>query len=146
MKLFQFKKKLNPADAFDRLVEKITRDAIKMPFSEVNDSLKYIVDIETSRIVWIDEGLEKHVGDQTIGRLCFEVLQGYTHPCNFCTNHQLTEEGKVVQWVHHNDKLGKTYLVRDFLKIMDIEGKERRLRYEMAIEITPQIKSMLRNG
>lgn len=142
MKFFQLNRKQSPVDAFEKLVEKITKDSIKMPFAEVNDSLKYIVDIETNKIVWVDEGLQKHVGDFVIGRLCFEVLQDYTHPCDFCTNHKLIEEGKVIQWVHHNNKLGKTYLVRDFLKIVD----GRKLRYEMAIEITNNIKQILQDG
>jgi hypothetical protein len=132
------KNKSKQLDAFDRLVVKIKSDSIKLPFAEVNDSLKYIVDIETNRIIWVDEGLENMVGNDKIGRLCYEVLQGCTHPCNFCTNHKLIKEGQVIQWTHYNKNHNKTYLVRDFLKIMD----GRKLRYEMAIDITNQLNQL----
>lgn len=134
-------KKDKQMDVFERLVEKIKKDSIKLPFAEVNDSLKYIVDIETNKIVWVDEGLEKIIGSDKIGTLCYEILQGCTHTCNFCTNDKLIEEGKVHQWVHFNELHNKTYLVRDFLRVMD----GRKLRYEMAIDITNHLIE-IKNG
>lgn len=135
------KRKQQQLDVFERLVERIQSDHMKLPFAEVNDSLKYIVDIETNRIVWVDEGLKNKIGDDKIGELCYKVLQGCTHPCDFCTNHRLIKEGEVVQWVHFNFNHGKTYLVRDFLKTID----GRKLRYEMAIDITNQL-NQIKNG
>lgn len=126
---------------FEKLVDKIKSESVIIPFAKVNDSLKYIVDIETNKIVWVDEGLQSKIGENTVGKLCYEVLQGCTHPCDFCTNHKLIEEGKVVQWLHHNEHHNRTYLVRDFMK--EVDG--RKLRYEMAIDITNQIKE-IKNG
>jgi hypothetical protein len=131
-----------PLTAFDNLVAKIKSEAVIMPFAKVNDSLKYIVDIETNKIVWMDEGLINKVGSDKTGSLCFEVLQGCTHPCDFCTNHKLIRENEVIQWIHYNEKHKRTYLVRDFMKVVD----DRKLRYEMAIDISKHINEIIQNG
>lgn len=142
MRLFNLKRKQTPEQVFDKLVEKLQKETIKLPFAEVNDSYKYIVDIKTNKILWVDEGIEKMVGHNPTGEVCYKVLQGCTHPCDFCTNHRLIKEGEVVQWIHKNENLGKVFIVRDFLKVLD--GRE--LRYEMAIDITNQLSEIQENG
>lgn len=127
--------------AFDNLVQKIHNDSLKLPFAEVNDSYKYITDIETNRIVYMDEGLKKLVDeDNPIGKQCFTVLQDAPAPCVVCKNNVL-KENEVVQWVYHNKSLNKLFLIRDFLRIVD----GRKLHYQMALDITNQLKEIVKS-
>jgi hypothetical protein len=137
-----FKRKNTPLHVFERLQNKLSKDALKLPFAEVNDSLKYVVDVETNTIVWADEGLQHNFEEGLVGQKCYEVLQGCLHPCDFCTNHKLIKDDEVYTWIHRNDKLKQTFLIRDFKKTMD----GRVFRYEMAIPITNHIKEILRHG
>lgn len=136
------KKKKSVDDVFTRLVEKINNDNMKLPFAEVNDSMKCIVDIETSKIVWMDEGLKSKVGGDRVGEICYTVLQGCTHPCDFCVNHNQLKENEVMQTVNFNKDSGRVYLVRDFMRIVN----ERKLRYEMSIDITSQLTEINNYG
>jgi len=140
--LYRFKHKTNPHELFEQIAKKLAQDSMKLPFAEVNDSLKYVVDVETNTIVWADEGLQHNFEEGLVGQKCYEVLQGCLHPCDFCTNHKLIKDDEVYTWVHRNDKLKQTFLIRDFKKTMD----GRVFRYEMAIPITNHIKEILRHG
>jgi len=131
--------------AFAQLENKMASEFMKAKFAEVNDSVKYIADIDSYELLWMNETLKAMLIERNIewkGKRCFEVLQDLPVPCEFCTNSQLIDEGKVITWTHNNEKLGKVFLVRDFL--VKIEG--RQLRFENAIDITNQVKTIQSYG
>lgn len=126
-----FRAKTKQLTAFEKLEEKIKANGLILPFAKANNSLKYIVHIETKKIIWVNEGLADKVGGDVVGKLCHEVLQDLAHPCNFCTNHELKKEWEVYQWEFYNAKLKQWFLIRDFMVIQDGE----KLRYESAYPI-----------
>lgn len=137
--LFQRKKQEHIADISSKLWEKLSLNFIKSKFAESNDSMKYVVDISTNRVVWINDTIQKQFGN-VVGEKCHEAFHNSEMPCSFCTN-QFLQEGEVYTWIHKNQKLGKVFLVRDFKHI--IEGKV--YRFENAIDIT-QHEKMIQDG
>jgi len=121
-------KKIN---IIERLQNKLEEAWLKSKFAEANGSVKYVIDIETNEILWINDTGKRLFGD-VVGEKCYEVFQDFNHTCNFCTNDNLTKDGDVYQWTHFNEKIGRFFLVRDWMVIND----GRKLRFESAIDIT----------
>jgi diguanylate cyclase (GGDEF)-like protein len=67
------------------------------------------------------------------GKLCYEVMQGSSTPCEHCTNCKL-RSGYFVEWKYYNPKLKKSYSVKDTA----VEQGGRRFRVELAIDMTAQ--------
>jgi hypothetical protein len=134
MKTFLCRKKQPTLEeVFDKLSKALKEGHIKTKFAEVNDSVKYIATMNTHELLWMNDSLIALVDEPDWkGKKCHNVLQDIPVPCSFCTNNKLTTDGKVIQWVHVNEKLNKVFLIRDFAHI--IEGVP--LRFENAIDIT----------
>lgn len=102
-------------------------------FFEELDEMVYVSDVETHELIYMNRHLRDALGydSQTnyIGKMCYEVLQGSSIPCFFCTNQQL-EAGKFVSWTHRNPVLNKRFLVKDSLIL--VHG--RKYRIEIAID------------
>ncbi|MDD5475505.1 MAG: sensor domain-containing diguanylate cyclase, partial [Syntrophales bacterium] len=101
------------------------------------DAFIYIADMETHELLFVNECGRKALGEDIVGRKCWEALQARDGPCPFCTNDKLlTEEGKpagVYQWEIQNKVNGKWYHLRD-RAIQWTDG--RLVRMEIATEIT----------
>lgn len=89
--LFQRKKQEHIADISSKLWEKLSLNFIKSKFAESNDSMKYVVDISTNRVVWINYTIQKQFGN-VVGEKCHEAFHNSEMPCSFCTN-QFLQEG-----------------------------------------------------
>ncbi len=104
------------------LVPKTTKDLI------------YISDINTYELCYINESLIAAFNiknaDETIGKPCYEVLQGKTSPCEFCTNDRLTV-GSVYSWRVQNPLTHENYKLQD----SKIVHNGRDLRLEIATNI-----------
>lgn len=50
----------------------------------------------------VDPGKIKRTWGDYRGKKCYQVLQGRTEPCPFCTNDILSREQYYI-WKHHND-------------------------------------------
>lgn len=102
-------------------------------FFEDLDEMVYVSDMETHELVYMNRYLREALGcaDNTsyVGKKCYEVLQGCSTPCYFCTNHRL-EMGKFVSWTHKNPVLNKRFLVKD--SMVDVDGHHYRI--EIAID------------
>ena len=59
-----------------------------------------------------------------LGRKCYEVIQGRTSPCPFCTNHLLTET-EFYEWEFFNPTLERTFLIKN--RIVNWEGRRARI-------------------
>lgn len=95
--------------------------------------LVYISDVNTYEMIFINESAKTlfGVGSDVSGRKCYEVLQGRSSPCGFCTNSKLCHD-KFYTWEIFNRKLSRHYLLKD--KLISWNGREARL--EIAFDIT----------
>ena len=67
--------------------------------------------------------LGKPLGEM-LGRKCYEVIQGRTSPCPFCTNSRLRED-EFYQWEFSNPTLGRTFLIKN--RAINWEGRRARI-------------------
>ena len=107
--------------------------------------LVYVSDPETYELLFVNQ-----TGCQTLHlenykhRKCYEVLQGKTSPCEFCTNDRLCDDN-FYTWEFTNPSIGRHFLLKD--KIIQWRGKTARM--EIAFDITErelqkqELKNML---
>lgn len=95
--------------------------------------LIYVSNPDTYRLLYLNQpGRELYGADAACGpRPCYEVLQGLSEPCPFCTNDRLNDE-TFLEWRHTNPITQRSYLLRD--KYVTWEGSRARL--EIAFDIT----------
>lgn len=102
-------------------------------FFEKLDEMVYVSDVDTHELIYMNEHLRNSLGYQSheeyVGKMCYEVLQGASSPCEFCTNSQL-KEGEFVTWTHKNPVLNKRVLLKDSM----IHKNGRNYRIELAID------------
>jgi PAS domain S-box-containing protein len=96
------------------------------------DSL-YISDPQTYEVLLVNKSLEKELGRNPVGGLCYREFQGRSSPCDFCTNDIILKDRKPYMWEHYNPLLGKDFLLTDQI-IRWPDGRE--VRYEIGIDIT----------
>ncbi len=96
------------------------------------DSL-YISDPLTYEVLLVNKSLEKALGRNPVGGLCYREFQGRDTPCDFCTNDIILKDRKPYVWEHYNPLLGKDLLLTDQI-IRWPDG--RQVRYEIAVDIT----------
>lgn len=87
----------------------------------------YVSDMETYDLLYLNQTSCETLGmplQKVLGGKCYEVIQGRTSPCPFCTNHLLNED-EFYEWEFHNPVLDRTFLIKD--RIVDWEGKRARL-------------------
>lgn len=107
--------------------------------------LVYVSDPETYELRFVNQ-----TGCQTLHlenykhKKCYEVLQGKTSPCEFCTNDRLCDDN-FYTWEFTNPSIGRHFLLKD--KIIQWRGKTARM--EIAFDITErelqkqELKNML---
>ncbi|MCB6200473.1 PAS domain-containing hybrid sensor histidine kinase/response regulator [Extibacter muris] len=87
----------------------------------------YISDIETYELLYLNrpccETLARPL-DELIGQKCYEVIQGRTDPCPFCTNSCLTEE-KFYEWEFDNPLLERTFMIKN--RLINWNGHKARI-------------------
>ena len=107
--------------------------------------LVYVSDPETYELLFVNQ-----TGCQTLhlenykNKKCYEILQGKTSPCEFCTNDRLCDDN-FYTWEFTNPSIGRHFLLKD--KIIQWRGKTARM--EIAFDITErelqkqELKNML---
>lgn len=107
--------------------------------------LVYVSDPETYELLFVNQ-----TGCQTLHlenykhKKCYEILQGKTSPCEFCTNDRLYDDN-FYTWEFTNPSIGRHFLLKD--KIIQWRGKTARM--EIAFDITErelqkqELKNML---
>lgn len=100
------------------------------------DDYIYVSDIYSYEMLFINKKIRESTGINYDykGRKCFEILQGRTSPCPFCTNHILSED-KYYIWQHFNQYFGSQFILKD--KLIEWDGK--LVRFELALDITDGI-------
>ena len=107
--------------------------------------LVYVSDPESYELLFVNQ-----TGCQTLHlenykhKKCYEILQGKTSPCEFCTNDRLCDDN-FYTWEFTNPSIGRHFLLKD--KIIQWRGKTARM--EIAFDITErelqkqELKNML---
>lgn len=87
----------------------------------------YICDMETYELLFVNtiacETLQSH-RESIVGRKCYEVIQGRTSPCPFCTNDKLRED-EFYQWEFNNPVLKRTFMIKN--RIVNWKGRKARI-------------------
>jgi len=73
----------------------------------------YIADPKTYEVLLVNKSLEKALGRNPVGGLCYREFQGRNAPCDFCTNEKILKDRKPYVWEHYNPVLGKDLLLTD---------------------------------
>lgn len=106
--------------------------------------LVYVSDPETYELLFVNQ-----TGCQTLHlenykhKKCYEVLQGKTSPCEFCTNDRLCDDN-FYTWEFTNPSIGRHFLLKDI-----IQWRGKTARMEIAFDITErelqkqELKNML---
>ena len=87
----------------------------------------YISDMDNYDLLYLnDVSLEtlQSTKEQVIGRKCYEVIQGRTSPCPFCTNDKLTAD-EFYQWEFLNPVLNRTFMIKN--RMINWEGHRARI-------------------
>ena len=95
----------------------------------------YLADIETYELLFINKAGKNILGikenDNFKDKKCYEVLQGKSEQCEFCTNKYL-KYNSFYEWEIQNKILNKYFKLKD--KLIDFNNRKARL--EISIDIT----------
>lgn len=87
----------------------------------------YISDMSTYELLYVNrvscETLQQPM-EKIIGRKCYEVIQGRSAPCPFCTNDYLTEDS-FYEWEFFNPVLDRTFMIKN--RIVNWYGHKARI-------------------
>ena len=87
----------------------------------------YVSDMETYELLYLNQHSCDVLGVpavKAVGRKCYEVIQGRTSPCPFCTNSKLTEDA-FYEWEFQNPVLERTFMIKN--RVVNWEGRRARL-------------------
>ncbi|WP_242970839.1 MULTISPECIES: hybrid sensor histidine kinase/response regulator [Anaerotruncus] len=90
----------------------------------------YVSDMETYELLYVNQTSCKVLGAQAhqlVGRKCYEMIQGRTSPCPFCTNGKLCSE-TFYTWEFYNPNLERTFIIKD----LEINWEGHRARLELS--------------
>ncbi len=102
-------------------------------YEEIGDMF-YAADMDTHELLYVNRIVRDLIGvtslDDVIGKKCYEVIQGKSAPCDFCTNKELMC-GKPIEYDFFNTKYNVMVHIRD----QRIVHNQKNIRIEHAIEI-----------
>ncbi len=87
----------------------------------------YVSDMDTYELLYLNPTSCKTLGcpaEKLLGRKCYEVIQGRSSPCPFCTNDKLREDS-FYEWEFDNPVLNRTFLIKN--RIVEWEGRRARI-------------------
>ena len=87
----------------------------------------YISDMSTYELLYVNrvacETLQQPI-EKLVGKKCYEVIQGRSTPCPFCTNDRLTEDS-FYEWEFFNPVLDRTFMIKN--RIVNWYGHKARI-------------------
>lgn len=109
------------------------REQILSIFDSIDEAI-YVVDPETHEILYINKYVEKIIGKNTTGGICYKEFFGSDKPCNPCT-HSIMEENrdKIYRREYYHPHINKFIMSTDRI-IKWPDG--RNVRFTFAIDIT----------
>ncbi|ENZ9536238.1 TPA: diguanylate cyclase [Clostridioides difficile] len=113
-------------------MEKESKENFKWMMSEYAGNV-YISDMDAYELLYLNKhscNTLQASANELIGRKCYEVLQGRTSPCPFCTNSYLKKDD-TYEWEFYNKKLKRTFIIKD--RMLNWQG--RRVRIELSYDM-----------
>lgn len=75
----------------------------------------HVSDMETHTILLANRHMKRTYGDEVVGKICHEVIQGLEKPCHQCRNHLILDEngrpGESCSWEEKNPINGRWYII-----------------------------------
>lgn len=104
----------------------------KVIFDQI-DGYVYCVDVPTYRVVYANARLKEILQEEVVGRPCFEVLQGRSAPCDFCSNSKIfASSRKNIVFEIYNPKLKRHFHCVDIA----LESSGNLQKLSIAVDIT----------
>jgi PAS domain S-box-containing protein len=97
----------------------------------------YVSDPKTYEVLFVCNALRRILKTDTNGKKCYELFQGKSGPCEFCTNDLILKTGQPHVWDNYNPHLKRHFLNTDQI-IKWPDGRD--VRFETAVDITDQKK------
>lgn len=100
------------------------------------DGNAYISDMHTYELLYLNKTACEtlHTARELVmGKKCYEVIQGRSTPCPFCTNDRLREDA-FYEWEFDNPVLEKTFMIKD--RIIEWDGRLVRLELSHDMQST----------
>ncbi|UWD49229.1 diguanylate cyclase [Clostridioides difficile] len=113
-------------------MEKESTEGFKWMMSEYAGNV-YISDMDNYELLYVNKhscNTLQSLANEVIGRKCYEVIQGRTSPCPFCTNSYLKKD-EVYEWEFYNSTLNRTFMIKN--RMLNWEG--RRARIELSYDM-----------
>ncbi|HBG4645299.1 TPA: diguanylate cyclase [Clostridioides difficile] len=113
-------------------MEKESTENFKWMMSEYAGNV-YISDMDTYELLYLNKhscNTLQASANELIGKKCYEVIQGRTSPCPFCTNSYLKKDD-IYEWEFYNKKLKRTFIIKD--RMLNWQG--RRVRIELSYDM-----------
>lgn len=99
-------------------------------------AVAYVTDMETYEILYSNPFLNRLLGKDPTGGICYQEFQGLDRPCHFCTNDAIkANPNKTHKWEYHNPQLHRDYVLYDRV-IKWPDGRD--VRFEFGIDITDE--------
>nr|UWI50134.1 diguanylate cyclase [Clostridioides difficile] len=113
-------------------MEKESTESFKWMMSEYAGNV-YISDMDNYELLYVNKhscNTLQSLANEVVGRKCYEVIQGRTSPCPFCTNSYLKID-EVYEWEFYNSMLNRTFMIKN--RMLNWEG--RRARIELSYDM-----------
>lgn len=112
------------------------KDTYEKIILDETENVVYLSEIDTYRLLYMNRYCMELLGirqeEDYVGRPCYEILQGRTAPCEFCTNSVLNEHS-FYTWKQYSEPLNRWFIRKD-KKIVLPDG--RAVRLEIASDNT----------
>ncbi|MBN2664524.1 MAG: PAS domain S-box protein [Bacteroidales bacterium] len=115
-------------------------------FLSILDSIPeniYVEDFDTHEILFANKNLNKTIGRDITGEICYKAIMKKTNICEFCPIDNIKNTNKPHFWEHYNPILDKHFFVMD-RKIKWVGQKE--VHFQMAIDITDHKKAEIQKS
>jgi PAS domain S-box-containing protein len=100
------------------------------------EAIAYVADLDTYEILYSNPFLNKLLGTDPTGGICYQEFQGLDRPCHFCTNDIIkAKPEQTYKWEYHNPKIHRDYVLYDRV-IKWPDGRD--VRFEFGIDITDE--------
>lgn len=87
----------------------------------------YISDMDDYELLYVNKTACETLNqpsEKVVGRKCYEVIQGRTSPCPFCTNNVINDK-EFYEWEFDNPVLKRTFMIKN--RVINWEGRRARL-------------------
>lgn len=119
--------------------EKELKNSQKILFTVLNsiEASIYIADIDTHKILFVNDFMKNIYGNNLVGQLCHQAIRNQNSICRFCKNQQLIDKNgrpkKTISWDMFNPLNDRWYMHHDrAIKWID----ERYVHFQMSVDIT----------